>query len=69
MNDPKHPIWKLLRLVVLSLLVFGCLSMFAEHLDITEFKSAVGIIIGMAVREFGGSAISMLKHSEDERSD
>ena len=67
MSDASHPIWKLLRLVVLSILVYGCLKMTAEHFDATEWKSMVGIVVGMAVRELGGSAISLLKHSGEEQ--
>ena len=56
-----HPVWALSRLIVMALLAGGCLAATAQHLDSTELKSWLGIVGGMALREFGGHAVSVFR--------
>lgn len=56
MNDPRHPIWGLARLVILMLVLTSILYFNASDFDATEIKTLVQYFLA-AVSLEGGVAV------------
>lgn len=51
MNDKNHPIWPLLRLVVMMASLTALLWLNASHFDATEVKTIIGMLIANVAAE------------------
>lgn len=51
MKNPNHPIWSLIRLLILMIAMCVILYINATHFDITEIRSIIGIFIAAASAE------------------
>ena len=47
MNDPKHPLWKLARLVVVALILIGCLAFVYAGLDKRDIITVISVLVGL----------------------
>ena len=64
-NDPAHPVWRLLRLVVVGALLLGFLALNYNRLDSRDTTTILGVLLGLC----GFDAVKQqVTHGSGERS-
>lgn len=63
MADPKHPVWKLLRNVVVGGLLLGLLALTRDKISSSDLMTLLGVAAGLAGFDIGKDRLTRPKPS------
>lgn len=66
MSDPKHPVWKLLRLAIVGGLLLGMLSLNYNQFDKRDVVTIFGVLAGLAGFDIAKDRTLNPKDSDNE---